>query len=54
MSDLYVKIFFVVLLLLVGVVGSGDAESERIEYAKYIDDVCDGRIPDFKEINPEC
>jgi len=54
LTDSQAKIFFVVFLLALGLVGNLEFEDQKQEFAKYQTLVCEGSMPDYKEIKPEC
>ena len=45
---------FLVLLALVGFVGTADMEDQIAEEQFYIEMVCDGKWPDYNNLQPEC
>ena len=54
LTEKQAKIFFVVVLLVLGLAGNlevADLEAESEHYKKL---VCEGSVPDYKEIKPEC
>ena len=54
LTEKQAKIFFVVVLLVLGLVGNLEFEDHKAEFAKYQTLVCEGSVPDYKEIKPEC
>ena len=45
---------FATILLIIGLVGNLDFESERIAEEQYLKDVCSGTYPDYKNLKPKC
>lgn len=54
LTDKQAKIFFVVFMLVLGLVGNLEAEDHEVGFAKYKVLVCEGSVPDYKELKPEC
>jgi len=54
LTEKQAKIFFVVFMLALGLVGNLEFEDHKVEFAKYQTLVCEGSVPDYKEIKPEC
>lgn len=44
----------VAILLALGWIGNQDYQDELIEEQTYLEDVCDGIYPDFKNLKPQC
>ena len=44
----------VAILLALGWIGNQDYQDELIEEQTYLEDVCDGIYPDFKNLKPKC
>ena len=42
------------ILLALGWIGNQDFQDELIEEQRYLEDVCDGIYPDFKNLKPKC
>jgi len=44
----------VIFLIALGLVGNADYEDELAEEAFYVEMVCDGKWPDYKELGVTC
>ena len=42
------------ILLALGLIGNQDYQDELIEEQRYLEDVCLGIYPDFKNLKPQC
>ena len=42
------------ILLALGWIGNQDYQDELIEEQRYLEDVCSGIYPDFKNLQPQC
>jgi len=47
-------IALVIFLIVLGLVGNADYEDELAEEAFYVEMVCDGKWPDYKELGVTC
>lgn len=54
LTEKQAKIFFVVFMIALGLVGKLEAEDHKLEFANYKTLVCEGSVPDYKELKPEC
>jgi len=54
LTEKQAKIFFVVFILALGLVGNLEFDDEIEAAAHYKNLVCYGEIPDYKQLKPEC
>jgi len=54
LNDNQAKVFLLGLFIVLGLVGSIDAQDEQDAFKHYEEMVCRGDVPDYKELNPEC
>lgn len=54
LTDNQAKVFLLGLFVVLGLVGSIDAQDEQDAFEHYKTIVCRGDVPDYKELKPEC
>jgi len=54
LTEKQAKIFFVIFILVLGLVGNLEVEDLEAESEHYKKLVCEGSMPDYKKIQPEC
>ncbi|MBT7350527.1 hypothetical protein HN803_07145 [candidate division WWE3 bacterium] len=54
LTEKQAKIFFVGFFIVLGLIGNLEAEDQRQDFERYKTLVCEGHVPDYKEIKPEC
>ena len=54
MEKMIVTAAAILFVGIIGLVGAMDYEDEVLQQTHYIEMVCDGHWPDYKEITPEC
>jgi len=54
LTEKQAKIFFAVFFVVLGLAGNLEAEDHAREAERYKELVCEGHVPDYKELKPEC
>jgi FPC/CPF motif-containing protein YcgG len=54
LTEKQAKCVFVIFLIALGLAGDAEYQSEIEAQTHYANLVCEGHVPDYKELKPEC